>query len=99
MLLISCPYCGPRPELEFRYGGEAHIARAKDPSTQDDASWAAFLYGRTNPKGLHYERWRHASGCGQFFNAVRDTVSDVILTTYRVDEAKPPLDALRGDAT
>ena len=28
MLLIDCPYCGmARPEIEFAYGGEAHIAR------------------------------------------------------------------------
>ncbi|MBE7204270.1 MAG: sarcosine oxidase subunit delta, partial [Parafilimonas terrae] len=24
MLLIPCPYCGDRPELEFRYAGHAH---------------------------------------------------------------------------
>ena len=27
MLLIHCPYCGPRPELEFAYAGQAHVAR------------------------------------------------------------------------
>ena len=33
MLLIACPYCGiERPEIEFRYGGEAHVARPADPS-------------------------------------------------------------------
>ena len=33
MLLIDCPYCGmARPEIEFAYGGEAHIARPADPS-------------------------------------------------------------------
>ena len=31
MLLIQCPYCGPRPELEFAYAGQAHIARPADP--------------------------------------------------------------------
>ena len=35
MLLIPCPYCGPRPELEFRYAGEAHIARAQSFKTRD----------------------------------------------------------------
>ena len=25
MLLIDCPHCGPRNEVEFRYGGEAHV--------------------------------------------------------------------------
>ena len=38
---------------------------------------------RTNPKGMHDERWRHVHGCGRFFNCVRDTVSDRILATYR----------------
>ena len=27
MLLIPCPYCNTRPELEFRIAGHAHIAR------------------------------------------------------------------------
>ena len=27
MLLIDCPHCGPRAEIEFRYGGEAHMVR------------------------------------------------------------------------
>ena len=42
MLLIPCPWCGPRPELEFRYGGEAHVARPLDPDSLDDAAWAEF---------------------------------------------------------
>ena len=94
MLLINCPHCGPRPELEFRYGGEAHVARALEPAKIDDQDWAAFLYLRTNPKGLHFERWRHASGCGRFFNCVRDTVSDNIIRTYKAGEPKPDLTAL-----
>jgi sarcosine oxidase delta subunit len=44
MLLIDCPYCGmARPEIEFRYGGEAHIARAADPSTLSDEELADFF--------------------------------------------------------
>jgi sarcosine oxidase, subunit delta len=91
MLLIPCPYCGPRPEIEFRYGGEAHIARPADPAALDDAAWAAFLYLRTNPKGPHAERWRHTHGCGRFFNAVRDTVSDKFHATYEIGAPKPDL--------
>jgi sarcosine oxidase subunit delta len=89
MLLISCPYCGPRPENEFRYGGEAHIARPRQPADLDDDAWMNFLFMRANPKGIHYERWRHFNGCARFFNCVRDTVSDRILATYRMGEAKP----------
>ena len=89
MLLIACPWCGKRPENEFRYGGEAHIARPLDPALQDDAAWAEFLYLRSNPKGMHAERWRHIHGCGRFFNCVRDTVSDRISATYRPGETPP----------
>lgn len=90
MLLIRCPYCEmDRPEVEFRYGGEAHVARAADPSAVDDAVWGEFLYMRTNPKGVHAERWRHTHGCGRFFNALRDTVSDRILTTYPAGTPRP----------
>lgn len=86
MLLIPCPYCGPRPEIEFRYGGQANISRPSDPQNLDDADWGNFLYTRINPKGTHVERWRHSSGCNRFFNCVRDTQSDVIFKTYRIGE-------------
>ena len=89
MLLIACPWCGARPENEFHYGGEAHIARPADPAAVDDAAWTDFLYMRTNPKGRHAERWRHIHGCGRFFNGVRDTVSDHVLSTYQPGELPP----------
>ena len=99
MLLIHCPYCEmERPELEFRYGGEAHIARPTDPSALTDDAWAAYLYLRSNPKGMHAERWRHIHGCGRFFNALRDTVSDRIAVTYKAGEPRPDLAAARPAA-
>lgn len=89
MLLIPCPHCGPRAEIEFRYGGEAHVVRPLDPSGHDDAAWAAHLYHRGNPLGEHAERWRHAHGCGRFFNAVRHTKTDVIVATYPAGSPRP----------
>ncbi len=89
MLLIVCPWCGKRPENEFRYGGEAHIARPRDPASHDDAAWGDFLHMRGNPKGIHAERWRHVHGCGRFFNCLRDTVSDRISATYKPGEPPP----------
>lgn len=90
MLLIPCPYCEmERPEIEFRYAGEAHIARPPDPARLTDAEWVEYLYLRTNPKGVHAERWRHVSGCGRFFNCLRDTVSDRILATYKAGAPRP----------
>jgi sarcosine oxidase subunit delta len=86
MLLIACPYCGERPELEFTHGGQAHIARPAKPSDADIQEWTKFLYMRDNVKGLYAERWRHSHGCGKFFNAVRDTTTDHFVTTYKVGE-------------
>jgi sarcosine oxidase, subunit delta len=89
MLLIPCPFCGARPENEFKYGGEAHVARPRDPSALDDVAWAAFLYQRHNPKGVQAERWCHVHGCGRFFNCLRDTLSDKIVATYEVRAPRP----------
>jgi sarcosine oxidase subunit delta len=97
VLLLICPHCGSRPELEFSYGGEAHIARPADPAKVDDGAWAEYLFYRTNPKGVHAERWLHAHGCGRWFNALRDTLSDRILATYAMGEGRPdPPKAPRG---
>jgi sarcosine oxidase subunit delta len=89
MLLINCPYCGERPELEFRYGGEAHIARPSDPGALSDEQWTQYLYVRSNSKGVHAERWRHEHGCGRFFNALRNTITDKFIATYKVGEPRP----------
>lgn len=91
MLLIECPYCDEaRPEIEFQYAGEAHVLRPDGSTPVSDEQWAAYLYLRSNARGLHRERWRHTRGCARFFNAVRDTATDVIVKTYRAGEALEP---------
>jgi len=92
MLSIPCPWCGPRDETEFHYGGEAHIARPERPDTLTDAEWADYLFMRRNPKGAHRERWMHAHGCRRWFNVARDTATNEILAVYRVGE-RPQIDA------
>ncbi len=92
MLLIPCPYCGPRNEAEFACGGEAHITRPKTPETVNDEDWAAFLFLRRNTKGLYLERWVHAHGCRRWFNLARDTVSYRILAVYEMGAKAPKLD-------
>lgn len=100
MLLIRCPCCKEdRPEIEFRYGGEAHIARGADPSACSDAEWAGYLYLRSNPKGWHFERWQHAAGCGRFFNAVRHTETDRLIATYLAGTPRPDLERLQREAS
>ncbi len=95
MLLIPCPYCGPRSEEEFSYGNEAHIARPENPETLSDADWAEFVFNRSNTKGVFLERWLHAQGCRRWFNVARDTVSYEILTVYEMDTPPPKLELRR----
>ncbi|ALV37394.1 sarcosine oxidase subunit delta family protein [Streptomyces sp. CdTB01] len=89
MLLISCPWCGPRDESEFHYGGQAHVPYPEDPSALTDEEWARYLFFRANPKGPFAERWSHATGCRRWFNAVRDTATNEILAVYRAGEERP----------
>ncbi|MDX8356509.1 sarcosine oxidase subunit delta [Sphingopyxis terrae] len=89
MLLISCPWCGPRAEVEFRCGGQSHIARPEPSETVSDEDWNSYLFSRLNPKGIHLERWAHIHGCRQWFNVARDTVDHSILAVYRMGESAP----------
>lgn len=73
MLLIPCPWCGPRAEDEYVYGGDASVERPPDPAAVSDAEWLAYLYLRRNPKGPHVEWWFHQSGCGSWFRLSRNT--------------------------
>ncbi|OLP53529.1 sarcosine oxidase subunit delta [Rhizobium rhizosphaerae] len=99
MLLIHCPYCGEaRAELEFRAAGDAHIDRPANIAAISDEEFAEYFFLRDNPKGLIYERWRHIHGCGRFFNAVRDTVSDKFVMTYKAGQPKPDLSPAPGAA-
>lgn len=89
MLLITCPWCGPRDEVEFAFGGPSDIDLPADPKSVDDRTWAEYLFMRGNVKGPQSERWVHIWGCRQWFNAIRDTVSHDVLATYRLDEGRP----------
>ena len=74
MLLMTCPYCGVEAEeTELSPGGEAHLKRFSVGSSDDE--FEAYLFQRENPKGLHFERWRHSFGCGKWFHAARCTMS------------------------
>jgi len=89
MLLIPCPWCGPRDEIEFHYGGEAHIARPTDPDALGDSAWAEYLFMRNNPKGPFAERWVHSAGCRRWFNLQRDTATHRILAVYKIGDPPP----------
>ena len=81
MFLIGCPWCGPRDQSEFAYGGRAAVARPAAPGAASDEEWGTYLFVRGNEKGRHAERWAHVHGCGRWFEAVRDTRTNEIFAT------------------
>ena len=89
MQLIECLWCGPREEVEFHYGGQAHVAYPQDPGALSDEQWAQYLFFRDNTRGLLAERWNHSAGCRRWFNAVRDTVTYQFKTVYAPGSPNP----------
>ncbi len=98
MLILTCPYCGlAADETELSPGGEAHLKRFGPGSSDDE--FTGYLFHRENPRGVHFERWRHANGCGKWFLAARCTVTLEVFGTYPVQTTEPPaaiLDAIRA---
>lgn len=89
MLLIPCPNCGSRDETEFHYGGQAHVPYPESPNELNDREWAEFLFYRDNTKGAFAERWLHSTGCRQWFNMLRDTVTYDIQAIYPMGTPRP----------
>ena len=93
MLLLTCPYCGvTAEETEFAPGGEAHITRFGPGS--EDGEFEGYLFYRKNPKGVHFERWRHAYGCGKWFHVARSTTTLEVFGSYPADVTEPPKEVM-----
>lgn len=91
MLILECPYCGVKAdETELTPGYEAHLKRFGAGSSDDD--YEGYMFARKNPKGVHFERWRHAFGCGKWFLAARDTATLEVFGTYPAQCKEPPAD-------
>ena len=78
MMLIPCPWCGPRDEAEFACGGERIARRPGEPDALDDAAWLDRMLLRDNRRGPHVEMWWHIKGCGTWFALTRDTVTHAV---------------------
>jgi len=55
-----------------------------------DGDFEGYLFHRKNPKGVHFERWRHAMGCGKWFHAARATDTLEVFGTYSAQTLEPP---------
>lgn len=93
MLIVSCPNCGiTAEETEFHAHGEAHITR--DTVGSSDDQMETYLFMRKNPKGVHFERWRHQNGCGKWFHMARCTMTLEVFGTYSAQTYAPPEELL-----
>lgn len=89
MLILTCPYCNIKAdETELQAGGQAHLMRFGPNSTDED--FTAYMFMRKNPKGIHFELWRHIYGCGKWFHVARCTVSLEIFGCYHAQTTAPP---------
>ncbi|MDO4232116.1 MAG: sarcosine oxidase subunit delta [Lautropia sp.] len=93
MLLIHCPWCGPRAESEFNYGGESGIVRPVEAASKDkeswltDEQWGDYVFMRKNTRGRFIEQWVHTHGCRKWFDAERDTSNHRFIATYPLGKA------------
>ncbi len=93
MLQLRCPNCGADcAETELVAGGEAHLKRFAPGSS--DEEFTAYLFERRNPRGVHFERWRHAYGCGKWFHAARCTATLEVFGTYSAQTTEPPAELI-----
>jgi sarcosine oxidase, subunit delta len=89
MLTLTCPYCHiDADETDLAPGGEAHVTRFGAGASGEN--FEAYLFHKKNPRGVHFERWRHVYGCGKWFHAARDTATLEVFGTYPAQTLTPP---------
>ncbi|PZO81771.1 MAG: sarcosine oxidase subunit delta [Mesorhizobium amorphae] len=101
MQIFPCPFCGPRDETEFTFGGEAGKVRPEPAADVSAETWSAFLHRHPNPRGASREIWVHNT-CGEFFLLERDTVSHAVFASHSLrksgeDAATPSATAHDGE--
>lgn len=76
---VRCPQCGPRSVYEFRFGGEVKQRPSPDAPQED---WFEYVYVKVNRAGEQTEWWFHRSGCRQWLQAIRNTVTNEVKRTW-----------------
>jgi heterotetrameric sarcosine oxidase delta subunit len=85
MILVPCPFCGPRNANEFRWCGEAKPRPESNRATPEQ--WRDYLYLKSNGAEWITETWYHREGCGRYFRTERHTLTNEIRATR--DGGKP----------
>jgi heterotetrameric sarcosine oxidase delta subunit len=76
VILLPCPWCGPRDAGEFGYVGE--IGVRPDPEAATTEQWRDYLYFRQNVAGWTRERWYHRMGCRRYLAVQRHTLTNEV---------------------
>ena len=87
MLLIQCPSCGARDQVEFTYAGDATVRRPAPEA--GEVAFVEYVYLRDNPRGPHHELWQHTGGCRRFIVVARNTLTHEITDTAPPHEGAP----------
>ena len=74
--LLTCPHCGVREVADFAFGGEVSVRPRETPTFRE---LSRYNYFRRNVAGVQREWWYHRSGCRTWFQAERDTRTNVVL--------------------
>jgi heterotetrameric sarcosine oxidase delta subunit len=73
--VLTCPNCGPREVTDFGFGGELNPRPKSAPSLRE---LGEYNYFRRNVAGVQQEWWLHRSGCGEWFIAERNTLTNEV---------------------
>jgi sarcosine oxidase, subunit delta len=90
MMMLPCPWCGPRDAGEFAQVGE--VTARPDPATATPERWRAYLYLRANARDWITESWYHRMGCRRFIIVQRHTETNEIRDAGpagRLGQARP----------
>ncbi len=82
---LSCPFCGPRDETEFHFGGEAGKTRPEPAAEVSGGPWAATSTDR-EPERPDRARSGCHFACGEFFAMERDTLSMTVVAVESLRE-------------
>jgi len=85
MILVPCPYCGPRNASEFRWCGE--VKSRPDCNRATPEQWRDYLYFKSNGARWITETWYHREGCARYFRTERHTLTNEIRAIR--DEGQP----------
>jgi heterotetrameric sarcosine oxidase delta subunit len=81
--LVRCPICGNRSVYEFRFGGE--VKQRPAPDAPED-EWVQYRYMKTNQAGLQKEWWYHRAGCREWFQVLRNTLTNQVQDSFFPEE-------------